>query len=442
MNNTLQINAKFSNVSKYNPLFSRCDLEIMTYDENRNQSFISKKSVEKAISTIFNTPIVAQYIEEYDNFGDHGGQLEVKNDKLTWVNTTIPIGIIPESAEIGWEMVTDENGKAEEYLVAKNCFLWTDRFEYARKIIGNKYGVSMEISILDSDFIQHEGEKYLNIKDFAFSGICVLGTNHEDKESEDHVEPCFSQASITAYSLNKEQFKLEFQQLLSELKFSLKQNLSNTNNYKQEGGNKGMEQETKEFETQEEVKDDSQQEFVEDEKKASEEVEKELDVKSEEYVEDNDSDDDKDDESEGEPADELDYQVEYQSLKEKYEVLEAEFAQFKETYSTTETELEELRQFKANKLQEERTNAEDEIFAKFSSELTDEEMKPIKDKVSEFSLEDLEDKLFALAGRKKVKFSLTPKNERIKMGLFESHEESQPIEKDVWTEQKEKFSSK
>jgi hypothetical protein len=128
------------------------------------------------------------------------------------------------------------------------------------------------------------------------------------------------------------------------------------------------------------------------------------------------------------------------SIFEHYRDEMKEHESMKSNFSQLETEVTELREFKSNKLQEERSVAEEEIFDKFSSELTEDEIKPIKDKSSDYSLEELEDKLFALAGRKKVKFSTTPNVKRIKMGVFEETKDSN-VEKDVWAEQKEKFGS-
>jgi lipocalin len=128
------------------------------------------------------------------------------------------------------------------------------------------------------------------------------------------------------------------------------------------------------------------------------------------------------------------------AIHEHYRNEMKEHETIKSKFSQLETEVTELREFKSNKLQEERSIAEEEIFDKFSSELTEDEMKPIKDKSSDYSLDQLEDKLFALAGRKKVKFSATPAVKRIKMGVFEEIKDSN-VEKDVWAEQKEKFGS-
>jgi hypothetical protein len=62
------------------------------------------------------------------------------------------------------------------------------------------------------------------------------------------------------------------------------------------------------------------------------------------------------------------------------------------------------------------------LFANFvngSAELTDDEMSPIMEKKSEFSLEEIEEKLFALAGRKKAKlvFSRVPDEKPIRYTL-------------------------
>jgi hypothetical protein len=122
------------------------------------------------------------------------------------------------------------------------------------------------------------------------------------------------------------------------------------------------------------------------------------------------------------------------------EKLNESFSKLQEDYSSLETTSKELEQFKSTVIKEQRETAENEIFERFSDELTVEEMNPIREKSAEFSLEEIEDKLFALAGRKKVKFSTTNKQGRIKMGLFQVNDDPQQ-EKDVWTEQKEKFGS-
>jgi hypothetical protein len=133
-----------------------------------------------------------------------------------------------------------------------------------------------------------------------------------------------------------------------------------------------------------------------------------------------------------------DYQLKYQELNTTHESLLEAFKQLDEKYQELLSETEELKNFKASKLREEREIEENEVFDKFSEELTEEEMKPLREKASEYSLEDLEDKLFSLAGRKKVKFSATKKQDRISMGLFQAKNDKE-VEKNVWAVQKEKY---
>lgn len=124
----------------------------------------------------------------------------------------------------------------------------------------------------------------------------------------------------------------------------------------------------------------------------------------------------------------------------KIETYESDLTSLKEEFEVIKQEKEELETFKLDKLKEEKEEQVNEVFEKFSEELTEEEMSPIKEKAFEISLEDLEDKLFALAGRKKVKFSVAKKKERISMGLVQEIK-NDVVENDIWAEQKQKFSS-
>ena len=49
-----------------------------------------------------------------DNFGGHGGKLEISDKGIKYVETTKPYGVVPESAEIAWEAVTEESGTVRE----------------------------------------------------------------------------------------------------------------------------------------------------------------------------------------------------------------------------------------------------------------------------------------------------------------------------------------
>jgi hypothetical protein len=95
----------------------------------------------------------------------------------------------------------------------------------------------------------------------------------------------------------------------------------------------------------------------------------------------------------------------------EYEKIKGEFEDYKNKYSTPNEEVTRLQEFETKTLTEQRQTDETELFSKFDEELnTDEQYKTLKSKASEFSLEELETKCFALLGKKKANFSLSRKD--------------------------------
>lgn len=122
------------------------------------------------------------------------------------------------------------------------------------------------------------------------------------------------------------------------------------------------------------------------------------------------------------------FQVEKVSAQETLDKAYADFAKLQENYSILESNAKELEQFKLAQIQQEREDAENSLFASFSDELTDDEMSPIKEKKAEFTLEQLEEKLFALAGRKKTKLSFSKSPEkpiRFKLPVENKHSDKE-----------------
>jgi len=207
---TVKFESKITDIESINPLFSKVKIRIAYYGCNRNGSYISKETFEKAIPTIFNCPIIGEYFEETDSFGDHGGKIVIDNKGIKFIATTKPYGIINENSEIGWEDITEEDGTVHNYFTATG-YLWTGRYPELNQIIENSAEQSMEVDIVDGNWIIVDGKEYFNIDNMIFSGFCILGS----------AEPCFESASITAYQLDKDKFKEEFSLMMKELKFSL-----------------------------------------------------------------------------------------------------------------------------------------------------------------------------------------------------------------------------
>jgi hypothetical protein len=206
----LDFKASISDVKQINPLFSTCKVRILYTGRNRNMSIITKDAVEKALPTLAGIPIVGEYSEENKDFKGHGGAIDL--DSYKYIHTTKPYGFVPESAEYSWEEVRGRDGATREYLTIDGCYLWTGRYEEAYSIITEGKGQSMEIEVTDGKWL--EDEEAYQIDNFLFSALCILG---------DDVEPAFEDANIRAYSLDRDSFKQEFSTMLKELKSSLSQ---------------------------------------------------------------------------------------------------------------------------------------------------------------------------------------------------------------------------
>lgn len=471
---TLRFNAILEDVEKINPLFSKANIKVLYHGLNRNNSNIDKSVVEDAIYSIYNIPIIGEFLEDKDNFGGHGGKIEITDQGIKYIETTKPYGVVPSDAKVFWQTITDENGEEKEYLIVEGAYLWTGRYPELEDLLGNFYNQSMEIEVSKGEFKKIDGKDVYDIQEFAFSALCILGI---DKDGEGEVEPCFEDSTIIAYSLDKNSFKKEFNQMIAELKFSL----SN------EGGNnkvdKKLELLKKYSLTEEEFKTklekpledfsledlevelkklttaDPEAEFALTAGQLRDEIRTELykatyeddgyEYRSYWYLDHTDEMVIAEDSENGwrlvgfsysvngdvvsidfeskkrvkivyeemETNEDLEFSIaskermEY-GLEMKEQELKEMFTKEKEDalekanadFSVLEKEVKSLRKFKEEKLSTERQEKETELFDKFSNKLTEDELSSVKKIASELTLEDIEEKLFSLLGKKK--FSL------------------------------------
>lgn len=405
-----EFQASISDVTPINPLFSTCKVRVLYTGKNPNKSIITKEAVEKALPTLKNIPIVGEFSVENNDFKGHGGSIDL--DTYKYIHTTKPYGVVPESATYQWENVTDKDGVTHEYLTIYGCYLWTGRYEEAQSVIDNGKGQSMEIEVIDGQWLPEENA--YRIDDFVFSALCILG---------DNVKPAFSEASITAYSLDRDSFKKEFSQMLKELKFSL---------------SKEKEVETMGELVEKEVKTKKAEEkFSRTFELSHSDIRSKLYVLLDSYVKENGIVEEPEDTyyivdvysdnviicvvDYSDPMENEFYRIEYE-LENDVITLE-DFDQVYPMYVTSQEQnlIETLRaqqealevennELKAFKLKVEKANHEAkarEIFARF--QLKDEDVEGID--IHSLSLQDIEEKCYAILGRKMAKknFSLANK---------------------------------
>lgn len=193
--------------TKLNDQFSVAKCYVLALGKNRNRTYFAKENVDKAYSTLNFIPVVGHVLED-DNgnyyLGGHDVKVDLSNGfKLK--SLCIPYGVAIPSLEPTYEEVTEEDGTLATYLTT-NIVLWTGRYPELEKTFYNENvfcGQSMEILYSNAKQLE-EDEDYLDVIDFSFDALCMLG---KSDDSRFNVEPCFPNAKIeSVFNLDKQVF--------------------------------------------------------------------------------------------------------------------------------------------------------------------------------------------------------------------------------------------
>lgn len=198
----LQFSSSLENITDINDSFSSGVLKICYTGVNRNGSLIKKNSVERAIPSMFNCPVVCNYDVESNSIGGHDMSLVHTDDGNTRViNLTDAVGVIPAGANTWWS-VEEDNGVEHEYLMAE-AILWKRSPAFSKIQADGITSQSMEINVKDGSM----SDGVFVIEDFTFTAFCLLG---------DDVEPCFESASLQVFG--RESVSAQFADMMKELK--------------------------------------------------------------------------------------------------------------------------------------------------------------------------------------------------------------------------------
>lgn len=182
-----------------NSEFTKAKCYILYTGLNRNGSLMSKETVEASLKSIYNIPVIAEFVNKDDgekDFGTHGGRIIIDGSGVKYEQTTVPYGVVPESSNPRWEMVEDK-----EYLVCE-IILWSGRYDDLDVFLAD--GVrpqSMEISPLEFE----EKDNIFEITSFEFSALTILGSD---------IEPCFEEAKIETYECDT--FKKQYEEMVDK----------------------------------------------------------------------------------------------------------------------------------------------------------------------------------------------------------------------------------
>lgn len=418
------LTSKFYSIEKINPFFSKVKIYVMYEGFNRNGSYMNRDTINRAIHTLYNIPIVGEYLEDTKNFGGHGASV-VKNEQGEYelVLSTRPYGVVPESAQVYWETVVEDNGLEREYLVVDGAYLWTGRYPELNTIFDEGYyGQSMEIELINANYSIINGQEVLNIQDFVFTAFCLLGID-KDSDMFGHVPPAFESSKAVAYSLDKELFKNQFNLMINELKLTLKEggiyqmaeNLQPEQETNAQDELKKRLEETATTVEEPETKDVEQEEELEvAQANIQETVEPtlaEAETKEEPELEITETEATTTEEAIEEVVEtetETNEATESTDGETTFSITEEEYNTLKTNFEALEVEVTELRSYKRNRELEDLQN-------KFSAQVSEQELKQVIEKNPDATIEKLEVEIFALIGKKN--YSLESKTKRNKVSI-------------------------
>lgn len=382
-----------------NKTFVRGTIYILDCVQIANRTKFVKEYVDKARYGLDYLPVIGYYID--GDFQDHAIDYYFDEEgNLKEEVLTIPYGTVIAGTS-RWEKICMEDGEIRDVL-AVDCYFWKERNpEAINRLMQNENSQSMEITI--DSYENKDG--YIEVKDFNFQSLCILGNG---------TVPAFSNGKVrvdSKYS-KTDQFKIEYEEMLQAL-----------DNYIQEGGieqmaktkKTGADDENSVLEgtptsVEEEVvendttkADDNKEEEVVAEENTNVEVESANESNTDEGAEDG--------EGEGEEfackpkkkkqnmENEENFEEKFNSLTTEYATVKAEKAELEANYNALMEEVLQLREYKLNKEKELRAEKESEIFSKFEEIAKDESFIDLKKNSANYSLEELEDRAYAIYGR-------------------------------------------
>ena len=404
MPKVLNFNSMVSDYEIVNPEFARVKVYVCYAGRNRNKSSIDERVLEKMSQSIYGVPMVAEYDKEHNCFKGHGGKVEITDEGIDFVETTVPYGFVDPKTPVFYEEVTELDGITKHNYLCCYAYLWYKRYPEVESVLRNqdnkKIGQSMEIEV---ESYEIDEDDYCVIKDGHFSALTMLG-----------VEPCFESASVTS-KFSKETSDIWEEMINSFKKFSAEDEAEDDEEeFKKkkkcsEDEDEDSEQQEEDFkkkkrcsedEEDSEHDDNEDEEFKKKRKCAEDEDNEEEDEDEEEYKKKKKCSEDEDDEEfkKKKKCSSEEYEAKISELMEEYSTLSSEYYALIGKYNALESEVLELRAYKEEKEHEAKEiELEEEVFSKFEDLKQIEGYKDIYDARFELSKEDLTIRLKALA---------------------------------------------
>lgn len=192
---------------------------------NRNKSYVSKESAEKAMNTIADRPVLAAIHQLDDGSWDfEGHEMEiVKDDKGNEELRYIESQVGSFSSEPAfWE---HDDNLDKDYVCAYAYI--SEEYTKACEIIREKQGSKNSCELFIDELSYNAKEKYLELNDFYVNASTLLGSHDDGTEIQEGMEG--SRADIADFSVNNNSVKFDKDEKMIELLENLNKTLSNFN---------------------------------------------------------------------------------------------------------------------------------------------------------------------------------------------------------------------
>lgn len=452
--------------------FTKVKIKMMHLGLNLNNSIFNKEVVDEAISTLYNTPILA-YVEKNgdgeDDFSDHRQELSIEDGTIKVTYKCIPFGVIGESCNPRYENFTAEDGVERTYLVADGL-IW-NKIEHA-DIFTRDFIKDASMELTENYSGKFDEDNHFVFTKIEFDGICALGNNVEPAMKGANIEvnfalneiqakleqfnKCFSNQSsdddinnskkgeieildnekiesiLKEFSVNKADINFEITEAMTEIELREKLHLF-TENKSSDLKVVNTSEPTVKFSTYNEKRELLRSAMKQDEKRddngnlehylgfwIADFDDSYVYVEKEEY---NGKEWSYEKGRLGYAISENSVSItsEFEPMIVKWLTAEeyAEIEKMRSTYETYEKnkcEFERLQKFEKNTLKDLRDNDLKILFERFDEKLADcEEYKALKDSNSDISIDDIELKCFAMIGKITTKFSVGKKDDVVKL---------------------------
>lgn len=169
-------------------------IDVMHTGANLNKTSFTKDTINKAVPTIRNTPILGYVVDELDeedkDFKGHEHELRITDKDVKYVYAGQAYGVIPESCNPRWIVKDDGTGIEREYLRVDGL-IWT-KFSDPVDIFTRDGTKNHSVELTDMACGPADKNGNVPVGSFKFDGCCILST------TDPSIKPAMTGSCVTA----------------------------------------------------------------------------------------------------------------------------------------------------------------------------------------------------------------------------------------------------